>query len=230
MTVTDAERLAWDPAAIPEHTLLGDAYLGMPRDPASRVPFIVRVLENPRSPLALPGAVDLFGHDCIHLVLARGLLPQDEAFVLGFTLGATRKYSAFHVSFFKWCASRLYPGPFRFDSVDAQVFEHGVRSGRASGAADLSRFDFRAVLHVPLGALRRELGLIPAASGFFSQAPTEPYTLRFEEDSYEAHLARRVHGLDGGGPRRRARRLCGPEWTAGCRAVVLAGAAGARVR
>jgi hypothetical protein len=87
------------------------------------------------------------------------LLPEDEAFVLGFTLGATRKFRPFQVELFKWCASRLYPGAFRFDFHDAQVFEHGVRTGRASGAADLSRVDFRAVLHMPLGELRRELGV-----------------------------------------------------------------------
>jgi hypothetical protein len=149
----------WNPRVLGNATRLSDAYRDMPRDPASRVPFIVRLLENPRSPVSLPGAVDLFTHDCIHLVLERGLLPQDEAFVLGFTMGATRTYRALHVELFTCCARLLYPRPFRFDARDAAVFEHGVRVGNASGSADLSKVDFRAVFNRPLGELRHALGI-----------------------------------------------------------------------
>ena len=62
----------WNPGLKNDAVRLGDVYDGMPKDPASAVPWYVRMLENPASPLALPGAIDLFGHDCLHALLGRG--------------------------------------------------------------------------------------------------------------------------------------------------------------
>ena len=64
----------WNPGLKNDAVRLGDVYDGMPKDPASAVPWYVRMLENPASPLALPGAIDLFGHDCLHALLGRGLV------------------------------------------------------------------------------------------------------------------------------------------------------------
>jgi hypothetical protein len=78
----------WDPGLDNDGLTLCSVYDGMPKDGADAVPWYVRLLENPRSPVALPGAIDLFGHDCLHIVLGRGLLAQDEAFVIGYTMGS----------------------------------------------------------------------------------------------------------------------------------------------
>jgi hypothetical protein len=51
---------------------LKDAYETLEGDPPSKIPFIVWLLENPKSPLALPGCIDLYNHDCIHLLLKQG--------------------------------------------------------------------------------------------------------------------------------------------------------------
>ena len=47
------------------------------------VPFIIRLFENPKYNL-FPGSVTLEAHDIIHVLLGRGLLPKDEAFVILF--------------------------------------------------------------------------------------------------------------------------------------------------
>ena len=49
------------------------------------VPLIIKLTENPKyfTSRLFTGAVDLFTHDCIHVILGRGLLPKDEAFAGG---------------------------------------------------------------------------------------------------------------------------------------------------
>src|SRR4249919_2256821 len=57
------------------------------------VPLIVQLVENPRFDFPgldiFHGATGLQAHDRIHVLLGRGLLPKDEAFVIGFTMGST---------------------------------------------------------------------------------------------------------------------------------------------
>lgn len=187
----------WQPSLDHEHAVLADVYRSMPRNPATDVPFVVRLLENPKSPLALPGAVDLFGHDCIHALLGRGLLPQDEAFVLGFTMGTERTLRPWHVDLFLLCAEQVYRGPYRFTQLDAEVFAFAVSAGKASGAAPLAQVDFRSHFHRDVGSLRREVGIDPAMlRGLYAaEASRWPGT--------DASL--RLPGA--GGPRRRASRL-----------------------
>ena len=51
----------------------------------SDVPFIIRLIENPKYKLSwvFPGSTTLQAHDCIHIALGRGVLLKDEAFVIG---------------------------------------------------------------------------------------------------------------------------------------------------
>lgn len=161
LALEDLQR-RWQPSLDDEHAILADVYRSMPRSPAADVPFVVRLLENPASPVALPGAVDLFGHDCIHALLGRGLLPQDEAFVLGFTMGTARNLRAWHIDLFLLCAEQLYRGPYRFTELDAEVFAFAVSAGQASGVAPLAQVDFRSHFQRGVGSLRREVGIDPA--------------------------------------------------------------------
>ena len=61
------------------------------------VPWLIQFVENPKYDLPgveiFHGATDLETHDYIHILLGRGLLPKDEAFVLGFTMGSTDRVS-----------------------------------------------------------------------------------------------------------------------------------------
>src|SRR5712691_6681675 len=61
------------------------------------IPYLVRFVENPQFDLPLVdifhGATSLETHDYLHVILGRGLLPKDEAFVIGFSMGSTGKVS-----------------------------------------------------------------------------------------------------------------------------------------
>ena len=59
---------------------------------AENVPLIIKLVENPKYDIGLfPGNISLYNHDCIHLLLGRGLRVKDEVFVIGFTMGRTKK-------------------------------------------------------------------------------------------------------------------------------------------
>jgi hypothetical protein len=151
----------WQPGLDNADASLVSVYRGMPGDPASAIPWYVWLLENPSSPLALPGAVDLFGHDCIHILLGRGLLPEDEAFVLGFTMGRTASATKWHASLFRWCARHLYRGVYRFSGADCQVFMVAFEAARRMSGTALCGVEFRAWLERPLGELRAAVGVDP---------------------------------------------------------------------
>ncbi len=74
------------------------------------VPFIIRLIENPKYRFSFfPGAVSLLNHDCIHVVLGRGVLLKDEAFVIGYMMGSTRKMQTLKSKLFLFISKSLYP-------------------------------------------------------------------------------------------------------------------------
>jgi hypothetical protein len=151
----------WCPGLDNGERTLRDVLASMPTDPPGAIPWYVKLLENPASPVALPGAIDLFGHDCIHVLLGRGLQPADEAFVIGFTMGSSGQLSAWQEQLFRWCSAHLYRGRFRFADRDRAVFGLGVWLGRQAGVRPLDAVDFRALLSRPLADIRRDLGVRP---------------------------------------------------------------------
>jgi len=77
----------WNPMLNNGEKKLGTVLKTMPSNEQQDISSVVKLFENPSSPIALPGAINLERHDCIHVILGRGLLPQDEAFVIGFYHG-----------------------------------------------------------------------------------------------------------------------------------------------
>lgn len=117
---------------------LGDAYdslraVGLRQE---QIPFIVQWVENPRFDVPaielLPGATDLETHDYIHIVLGRGLLAMDEAFVLGFTMGSTNRMSAAEEALYAFFTRYLYPKSYRFGDDEIAVFRDATRCGWAT--------------------------------------------------------------------------------------------------
>lgn len=152
-------QMSWTPWLYDSRMTLGELYRQLPGDTATTVPWYVKLLENPKSPVALAGAVDLFTHDCIHFVLGRGLLPQDEAFVLGFTMGTSRACPWWHPRVLGFCAQHLYRGAYRFSQIEREVFHFAVVVGQLSPVPALGDIDFRALLYDPLDRIRAKLGL-----------------------------------------------------------------------
>jgi hypothetical protein len=123
------------------------------------VPFIIKLVENPKYDVGLfAGNVSLFSHDCIHVVLGRGLLPKDEAFVIGFTMGSTKKMFRWRKGLFAFCAKYLYPEGYKFCEEERLIFNIALEAGKRC-PTDLSKFDFKKHKHHSLDGLRSKLGI-----------------------------------------------------------------------
>ena len=107
------------------------------------IPLRIKLVENPKwfTSEFFGGAVDLFTHDCIHIILGRGLLLKDEAFVIGYTMGSTRKISRFKRNLFMFCAKYFYPKGYRFGEEERFVFNMGVALGEQNND-DITEYPF----------------------------------------------------------------------------------------
>lgn len=148
-----------------DHCLLGEAYsdlrsVGLRQE---QVPFIVQLVENPRFDLPgvdlFPGATDLATHDHIHILLGRGLLPMDEAFVLGFTMGSTNRVDSPEEALYTFFARYLYPKSYRFGEPEVAVFRDAVRLGYVSDCVSLATADYAALHGHTLRQARESLGI-----------------------------------------------------------------------
>ncbi len=127
--------------------------------PEEDIPFIVRLLENPEGLGILSGSVDLHQHDCIHLILGRGLLPKDEAFIIGFTMGSTKHISTWEEKLFGWISQNFYPEVYRFNREDLQIFNDALHLAQVSHCKAFDEVDFDQFLDTSLKDIRSYLGL-----------------------------------------------------------------------
>ena len=111
----------------------------------STIHWFVWLLENPKSPISLTGAIDLYNHDIIHILLDRGMLNRDEAMVIGFTMGNSETTSSRVRWLFEFCARYLYPISYRFNEYDLLEFERGFAYGytRSRRNIHLAKFDVK---------------------------------------------------------------------------------------
>ena len=138
---------------------LKQAYAALEGDQETDIPFLVWLLENPDSPLALPGKIYLQNHDYIHILLGREQSAQDEAFVIGFTMGNDSKTNWLHLAIFKLFAKFLYPKIYRFSNAELQVFKLGFAYGRKLKTKHLNEFDFQSYQNETIASIRQKLGI-----------------------------------------------------------------------
>jgi hypothetical protein len=138
---------------------LHEALRNLDGDTPSIIPLLVRLLENPASPIALPGKIDLYGHDCLHVLLKRGFSLYDEAFVVGFTMGNDVRTNWIHLVIFKFCSSLLYPKAYRFNQLHLEVFNLGFSYGRSITIKNLNQVDFSLYRKLSIEALRNRFGI-----------------------------------------------------------------------
>ncbi|PCJ59998.1 MAG: hypothetical protein COA79_09330 [Planctomycetota bacterium] len=150
---------SWYPGLQEQSRTLKDIINGMPGYEQKDVPFFVWLLENPKSPIAMPGYISLFNHDCIHILLGRGLLPQDEAFVIGFTMGNNSKVRNYHCSIFKFFSLYLYPPNFKLQKRDLFAFELGFKYGRERTVRDINKIDFNEYCQLPIREVRDKMNI-----------------------------------------------------------------------
>lgn len=124
-----------------------------------KIPFVIWLLENPNSPLALPGKISLRHHDYIHILLGRGVSPQDEAFVIGFTMGNDLKTNELHLLIYKFFAKFIYPYPYNFSTLDLINFNLGFMYGRKIKIKQINEMNFEIYQNENIGHLRKIFGI-----------------------------------------------------------------------
>jgi hypothetical protein len=105
------------------------------------------------------GATNLRDHDYIHCLLGRGVLPKDEAFVLGFTMGSTNRVSAAEEKLYTFFARHLYPKVYQMNVEDIQVYKDAVRLGYISDCTPLDQVRFADFNHLSLADARKAIGI-----------------------------------------------------------------------
>ena len=128
------------------------------------IPLVVKLVENPNYDW-LPGfdifngAADIHQHDYIHIVLGRGLLLKDEAFVLGFTAGSTNRVSTTEEQLYSFFTKYIYPKNYQFSDDDIHVYKDAVKLGFISDCQRLDKVDFAAMSDMTVSEVRKAIGL-----------------------------------------------------------------------
>ncbi len=143
---------------------LSDALDKLHTDPCTmtRVPLIVRIVENPkfqffdRNVFLIPGAMHLLDHDAVHILLDKGFAPHEEAYVIGVTMGSTQKISPIIKAMYLAIAQFLYPSLYRFRERDVIWLNVGIRHGQAFGKSDISKIRATEYRDWPIEKLRSE--------------------------------------------------------------------------
>ena len=135
--------------------MVGTIIETMPAATAQEIPKIVRMLENPESIFRFRGAVSLSDHDMLHVMLGRGLQDQDEAFVIGFAMGTSKRSNRIQATILKFFLSRIYPEPYRIPKFLLPAFDLGLACGKQTGLKNLYKKDLNAFRSLPLIEVRR---------------------------------------------------------------------------
>ena len=127
------------------------------------IPYIIQIVENPKFDLPggdiFHGKTDIETHDYLHIILGRGVLTKDEAFVIGFTMGSTNRVTSTEENLYSFFAKYLYPKAYRFTDDDLHVFKDAVKLGFISDCQSLSEVDYSHYLQYPLKEIREDLGI-----------------------------------------------------------------------
>jgi len=153
---------AWQPPSLWSGRMLWSALEEMEpfKLDQADVPLVIKLTENPKhlTSKLFTGAVDLFTHDCIHVILGRGLLIKDEAFVIGYTMGSSKKMKRWRRNLFMFISKYLYPEGYKFGEEERFVFYCGVMAGEKC-PTDLSEVDFKQLLDYKVLGIREKLGI-----------------------------------------------------------------------
>lgn len=148
----------WNPGLDNNDQSLKEVYQTLPRYEFISYPLIVLIVENPKSPIAIKGKCSLLRHDLIHVLLGRGLFVQDEAFVIGYTMGTSKQIGGFEKELFKFCAHRFYPKKYRFSKEDLAVYDIGFMAGQAN-KIDIFDIELEKMMDDSLGEVRKRLNI-----------------------------------------------------------------------
>lgn len=127
------------------------------------IPLMIELADNAELNTAnqrlFAGNLDLRQHDCIHILLGRGLLLADEMFTIGFTLASHYKASMREAHFYAYFARKIFSAINHLSDAELSIFRDGVRLGYISGCVALDKFDYEPWLDESLNKLRDAIGI-----------------------------------------------------------------------
>ena len=131
----------------------------------TEVPLMLRLQRDPDlsflGQLVFKAGLDQHQHACIHILLSRGLLPMDQAFALGFTLGSSKKGTMPEHRLHAEVGRHFYKNVPLFSESEGAVFKEGIKLAYLSFCAPLEGFDFTPWHDQALRKLREAIGLEP---------------------------------------------------------------------
>ncbi len=131
----------------------------------TEIPLMVQLVENPGFDLPggdlFHGRVDLLTHDLIHIVLGRGLLTNDEAFTIGFTMGSTNRVTTSEEVLYTLISKFVYPKVYQFNDDAIRIFRDATKLGYISDCTPLNQVDFEPLMNCTLEDARHAIGIEP---------------------------------------------------------------------
>jgi len=122
-------------------------------------PLMLAWLAQGNEPGLFQNAIDVPRHDCIQIILGRGLSATDEAFGTGFTLGSTAKSTMTEQGLHAWISRHLQSMLASLGECEQAVFREGAKLAFISACVALDRFDFTEWMDQPLCVVRDAIGL-----------------------------------------------------------------------
>lgn len=147
----------WHPADHAHLEKLEAIYHTLPGDGNYDIPLIVRLMENPESWISFPGAISLYNHDMLHVVLDCGIRNFEEAFVVGFVMGNNIKTRNWHKALFKFIARNFYPINYRFSEHDEECYDLGFSFGQKTRYKNVNKVNFNLYLDEKVDKIRSNL-------------------------------------------------------------------------
>ncbi|MBL0319396.1 MAG: hypothetical protein IPP74_08955 [Alphaproteobacteria bacterium] len=149
----------WFPGLDNGHLTLKQVRDTLPANQPEDIHWLVRLFENPASKISFRGAVSLRRHDFIHILLGRGLLSEDEAFVIGYTMGTVPGVTNLERILYKWVARYIYPKPYKMSKDDLVAYDLGFTEGKASPVKAIYKVHFAPLEPLTLAQVRQQLGI-----------------------------------------------------------------------
>jgi len=146
---------------IQESWTLKEAYQRLEGDQPLDIPFLIWLVENPDSPIALPGKIDLYRHDCLHILFDLDFSFYSEAFIIGFTMQNDCQTNWLHIALFKFLSIFLYPKHYRFNLSHLKSFDLGVLYAQKILVKNLNQFEFYNYQNQTLSELRKKFKIDP---------------------------------------------------------------------
>ena len=146
----------WNPGLDNDGKTLQEVYESMPELPPEDFRLLNQLIDRPS---IITENLSMFDQDCLHIVLGRGLLAQDEAFVIGYTMGAATSLKEWEAGIFRLVAKLCYPGTYQFTDDDVKAFKLGVELGGKSSVRQIHEYDFKNQFEKTLGEIREELDI-----------------------------------------------------------------------